>query len=223
MSSPTVGWVLNMIQLAPLVQALSVIAACWAIIAGINAWKREYIGKRQIDLAEQTLAKFFEVKDAIRFIRNPLVRIDEVKVRAKSPDEPDESFMLSRSYLALERYATKEAVFIDFRILQYKFLASFGYQHQGIFEQMSWIIDAIPHAGQSIWFTERLSQDAVGEARDVMTKSRDMMLAILLESDEKDEIVLKLADAQKKLEAATRPCFEEAMASYNLLTKKWWS
>lgn len=54
-----------MIELATFVQMIAVISACWAIISGVGAWKREFIGKRQIELAEQVLAKFFEVKDAL--------------------------------------------------------------------------------------------------------------------------------------------------------------
>jgi hypothetical protein len=60
-----------MIELATIAQAVAVISACWAIISGVDAWKREFVGKRRIELAEQTLAKFFEVVDAVAFIRNP--------------------------------------------------------------------------------------------------------------------------------------------------------
>jgi hypothetical protein len=38
----------------------------------IGAWKRELIDKRQIELAEQALAKFLEIRDAVAFIRDPL-------------------------------------------------------------------------------------------------------------------------------------------------------
>jgi hypothetical protein len=48
-------------DLATIGQAVAVISACWAIIAGVGAWKREFIGKRRIELAEQPLGKFFEV------------------------------------------------------------------------------------------------------------------------------------------------------------------
>ncbi len=40
--------------------------------SGIGAWKREFIDKRQIELAKQALAKFLEVRDAVAFIRDPL-------------------------------------------------------------------------------------------------------------------------------------------------------
>jgi hypothetical protein len=37
--------------LTNLMQAGSVLAGSWAIIRGIDAWKREFIGKRRIELA----------------------------------------------------------------------------------------------------------------------------------------------------------------------------
>jgi hypothetical protein len=37
-----------------------------------GAWKREFIDKRQIELAKQALAKFLEIRDAVAFIGDPL-------------------------------------------------------------------------------------------------------------------------------------------------------
>ena len=59
-----------MTDLATIAQAVAIISACGAIISGIGAWKREFIGKRKIELAEETLAAFFEINDAIAFIQN---------------------------------------------------------------------------------------------------------------------------------------------------------
>lgn len=49
--------------LTNIAQAVAIISACWAIISGIGAWKREFLGKRRIELAEEVLATFFEIKD----------------------------------------------------------------------------------------------------------------------------------------------------------------
>ena len=84
-----------MTEIFTLAQAGAVISACWAIITGIGAWKREFIGKRQIELAEQVLAKFFEIKDAIAMIRSPFSRADEGSSRKRSEHESRES----RTYL----------------------------------------------------------------------------------------------------------------------------
>ena len=48
-----------------ILQAISVMSACWAVIAGIDAWRREFVGKRRIELAEETFEAFFAVRDAI--------------------------------------------------------------------------------------------------------------------------------------------------------------
>ena len=68
-------------------EAGAVISACWAIVSGIGAWKREFIGKRKIELAEAVLSKFFEVKDAVAFIRNPFSTSEEGKSRQRSVGE----------------------------------------------------------------------------------------------------------------------------------------
>ena len=76
-----------MTQIATILQAVSVMLACWAVISGIDAWKREFVGKRQIEIAEQTLAKFFELRDAIIYIRNPFSTLSEGKSREKGKQE----------------------------------------------------------------------------------------------------------------------------------------
>jgi hypothetical protein len=104
-----------MIEIATIAQAVAIFAACWAIISGIGAWKREFIGKRQIELAEQVMAKFFEIRDAIAFIRNPFSQFDEGSTRKRADYEtPDEAQLLDRGYIVVERYAKKEAAFAEF-------------------------------------------------------------------------------------------------------------
>ena len=45
---------------ANLIQAFSVTVACITIIVGIESWRREFIGKRTIELAEDVLHLFYE-------------------------------------------------------------------------------------------------------------------------------------------------------------------
>jgi hypothetical protein len=39
-------------------------------VYGVDSWRREHPGKRRIELAEDTLALFYEAVDAIRHIRH---------------------------------------------------------------------------------------------------------------------------------------------------------
>jgi len=88
-------------------QGIAIILACWAIISGVGAWKREFIGKRKIELAEEVLATFFEVKDNISFIRNPFASNDEGSSRKREQHEfPEEAALLDRGIVALQRFHT---------------------------------------------------------------------------------------------------------------------
>jgi len=49
-------------------QILAFIAICVALY-GIDAWRREHVGKRHVELAEDSLALFYEASDIIKHIR----------------------------------------------------------------------------------------------------------------------------------------------------------
>jgi len=44
---------------------LSLLIGIWVAIYGIDSWRREHKGKRQLELAEETLALFYEARDVI--------------------------------------------------------------------------------------------------------------------------------------------------------------
>lgn len=48
-----------------LIQGASVIIASCVAIFGINAWRKEFVDKRRIELAEEVLALFYQAKDII--------------------------------------------------------------------------------------------------------------------------------------------------------------
>ena len=52
-------------------QQVSLLVGIWVAIYGIDSWRREHTGKRQIELAEDALALFYEAADAIQNIRHP--------------------------------------------------------------------------------------------------------------------------------------------------------
>ena len=61
----------EVMDVANILESISLIIAAWAVIIGVNAWRREYIGKRRLELAEEVLSLFYEARDIIRYIRNP--------------------------------------------------------------------------------------------------------------------------------------------------------
>jgi hypothetical protein len=215
-----------MIELATIVQMVAVISACWAIISGVGAWKREFIGKRQIELAEQVLEKFFEVKDAIAYIRNPFASTDEGKTRQRRDGETTaESDLLDRGYIVVERYSKKENVFADFNTLKYKFMASFGPETEPIFTDTNKALNSIFVSARMLathyWQRQgrvQMEKDEFQKHLDEMHRHEGIFWDI---GSDTDEIRVQLKAIQERLEQATASCFQEPMSTFKILTKKW--
>jgi hypothetical protein len=143
--------------------------------------------------------------------------------RQKDPNESEEDTrLLNQAYVAVERYAKRESAFREFNVLKYKFMASFGAEHKELFEETQSAVTSIFIAGRSLashyWPSIKLRL-----APDYQQHINQMfkMEALLWESGENDETNTKLDSIQKKLEAATKACFEEQAPTYTLLTTKW--
>ena len=213
-------------EIITLTQAGAVVLACWAIISGIGAWKREFIGKRQIELAEQVLAKFFELKDAIAMIRSPFSSLGEGGTRKKSEYESDETTgLLDRAYIVFERYSKKEAVFADFNTLKYRFMASFSANSEQIFIDTNKVLNSIFASAQMLgthyWQRQGRVPMEQEEFKQHLEEMHQHERVFWDYGTDEDEIREKLAKIQQRLEVIVKPCFQEPMRTYSWLTNSW--
>ena len=211
--------------LTAIVQAVGVIFACWAIVSGVDAWKREFVGKRKIELAEAVLSKFFEVKDAVAFIRNPFSTGEEGKSRKREASESDtEAECLNRGYVVVERYQKREAVFAEFNTLKYRFMASFGQETEPIFDDTFRAVNSIFTSARILatHYWKRQDRPPADERKfqDFIDQTTRHEGVFWDENTDEDVIRKKLQAVQVSLEAATAPCFKEPVS---LLTRwvKW--
>jgi len=101
----------------------TIVAACTAIW-GIRAWRREYTGKRRIDLAEDVLALVYEIQDVLASVRSPLGHSEEGQTCPEMPDAIDkEKAMLNTAYIPIERCNSRKELFARLRSLRYRFMA----------------------------------------------------------------------------------------------------
>jgi hypothetical protein len=213
-----------MLEIATIAQAVAVITACWAIVSGVGAWKREFMGKRQIELAEQLLAKFFEVRDAIAFVRNPFSGSDEGKSRKRGDTElSQDSDLLDRGYIVIERYQKRETAFADFNTLKYRCMASFGAETESIFVETNKVVNSIFISARMLATHYWKRQGRVPMEKDEFQKHLDEMHqyeGIFWDfGGEEDEIRKRLRGIQTSLELVTAPCFKEPMKLYSVLTR----
>lgn len=214
-----------MIALSDVLQSISVIFACWAVVAGIGAWRREFVGKRRIELAEETLEAFFAIRDAVAYIRNPFSNTTEGRSREKREYETKaETEILNRAYIVFERYQAKNEVFARFATLKYRFMAAFGKDTEDIFVKANKTVNRIFVAAQMLGTHYWLRQGRVQMEQAEFTKHLDEMHReeeVFWDHDkEDDEIRTGLNSVLADLERVTGPTFQETTTLYGYLTSR---
>jgi len=122
-------------------QGLSIIVASIFAIYGFDTWRREYVGIRRIELAEEVLALFYQARDAIESIRNPFGFDGEGQSRKSSGSESAElKQALDQAYVLIERYNKHSELFSRIYSLRYKFMALLGHEAAQPFEELNKIL-----------------------------------------------------------------------------------
>jgi len=201
------------------ITAVSVMVAAIAFVCGINAWKREFVGKRRIELAETVLAMFYEAQDAIREIRNPFSFGGEGKTRERSDNErQEESTILDKAYIVFERYQKREKLFAELRSMKYRFMATFGAGTCQPFDELNTILNEIFSSahilGTHYWQSrgqERMSDEEFQKYFEQVQKHEAIFWFM---GEENDKITPRVQQAVSKIEAITQE------ASMNKVSRK---
>jgi len=138
------------------IDSIAVIIASGMAIWGINAWRRELRGKKEHDLAEETLMLFYQAKDLIAAIRNPMGYGGEGTTRKASEKETEpQKQALDTAYVVFERYERHQEVFNRIYAMRYRFMALFGKDRVKPFEDLNQTISEIFFAarmlGSHLW------------------------------------------------------------------------
>jgi hypothetical protein len=131
-------------DVAEIVQSVSLIVAALSVVFGVNAWQREFVGKRRIELAEDALALFYEARDAIRYIRSPLGHVGEGSSRQAAENEsPREKEIYDRASVVFERYNKHQELFNKIHSMRYRFISHFGKGAAQPFDDLRSIVNDI--------------------------------------------------------------------------------
>lgn len=210
--------------LAKILESISVTAAGLVAIAGVRAWRREFVGKRRIELAEETLAAFYAVLDSIEFIRFPLSSPQEGATRKKGDNEdPADTEMLNQAYVTHERYEARKDVIRRFTALKYRFMAAFGKDAERVFINTVKTIASILNAANTLGTLCRGRQGHM-YAREAEIEKR---LAAMQKQEDvvwdfgapEDAIRTRLNDILADIERITAPVFENKPSFWGLVVK----
>src|SRR5206468_9776871 len=92
-------------------QATSIAVTAGFAIAGLSAWRRQLVGKRKIEIAEDTLVAVYKVRDAFTYLRSSGAFTTEGQSRPNRENETESVRSLRDTYFVpLERMqATSDA------------------------------------------------------------------------------------------------------------------
>ncbi len=149
MTSEEIKLVLEVVNTALVL--VSTLAIVITTIIAIYAWKKEFKGKRKIELAEEVLALFYEARDAIRAIRNPFGFQGEGATRKPQENEAqEEKEARDRAYVVYERFDKRKEVFNKLHSKRYQFMARFGTKKAKPFEDIRMIVIEIQVSADSL-------------------------------------------------------------------------
>lgn len=130
---------------------LSIIVASATAIYGIGSWRREYVGKKRAELAEEVLCLFYEARDAVQHIRNPFSHANEGNSRkADESETPEQKEAYDRAYVLIERFNTHIELFNKMHSVRYRFMAQFGPGAGKPFEDFRRILNEIQVSAQAL-------------------------------------------------------------------------
>jgi len=137
--------------IATLIGSLAALAASIAAIYSLNTWRKEHLGKKRVDLAEETLALFYEAKDAISAIRSPFGHSGEGKTREPIEGEtPGQARIREQAHAFWERYEMRQDVFNRLRAMRYRFMAEVGKVEAEPFFELNKIVNEVLFAANNI-------------------------------------------------------------------------
>jgi hypothetical protein len=135
---------MTLAEIAQVAQSIFVILAALFAVYGFDAWRREHIGKRRIELAEDVLALFYQASDAIDQMRSPFGFGGEGSSRKPTPNEdPKHKEALDAAFVLIERYGRHSELFAKLHAVRYRFMAQIGTNKAAPFDEISKIVNEL--------------------------------------------------------------------------------
>jgi len=187
------------------INSISAITAALSFLYGINAWRYEYIGKKKIELTEEVLAKFYQAEDIIKEIRSPWSNSEEGASRLRRDDErKEETALLNRAYIVIERYKKKDEFFSELFALKYRFMSVFGQDSGSSFSELSSVLKDIFGAsymlGTYYWPRQGRVQMEEGEFKKHLDEMHKKEAIFWDMGENHDEIGSRVRSAVEKIE-----------------------
>ena len=128
-------------ELSGILRDIAVIIGIVIAIYNINSWRREHIGKRKIELAEDTLTLFYEAVDVIHYLRCPGGFTSETEDIKQMNGESEDAYQARKNAsVLLKRYNEHQELFSRIHAMRYRFMVQIGKEEAKPFDELRKII-----------------------------------------------------------------------------------
>jgi hypothetical protein len=116
----------------------------YVAVRSLTAWRRQMVGKRKAEIAEQALVSFYAARDIFKWVRTSSFQAGEGETRKPDEAEPDQVRQMRNVYfIPIERLAHERELFAKLRAQRYEFTAYFGKRNITPFETIFRIYNSI--------------------------------------------------------------------------------
>jgi len=163
----------------------------------LNKWRDETVGKRRLEVAEDTLSAFYQIQEVIYDARSPMIWASEMVKEEGVPDE----VVGNSAYGPVRRLRQSFEHIRDLRTRRHRFAALFGRETTKPWDEIEAVLNEINAASEAVLMLR-------GEhipATDPHAKFYQEQRRVLARQMDDDPITPRVDAAVKEIEAICRP------------------
>lgn len=167
----------------------------------LTKWRDETVGKRRLEVAEETLSAFYQVQEIIYDARSPMIWASEMVKEEGVPDE----VVSNSAYGPVRRLHQSFEHIRDLRTKRHRFAALFGREATKPWDEIEAVLNEIHAASEAVLSLR-------GEhipAKDPHAKFYQEQRQILARQTKDDPITPRVDAAVKEIEAICRPIIRD--------------
>ena len=212
-------------ELLEVLQPASIVLAALVAAYGIDAWRREFIGKRKMELAEEVLALSLEAREIISYMRTPGGIEDEIQVR-HAMKERQTATEIVKSILRrpLEKQDRHLEKLNRLWALSYRFRAQFGSDAAAPIDTLRGVVAQIKTSTQILLelVEDRDFTRGDGELRSSLRERHEAIVYASFSAgmSEPDKIAVDVDDAIERITTTCRNALASTSTLYGWLNTK---
>lgn len=205
-----------------ILQAGSIIGAAWMAIWGISAWRREMIGRKKADLAENVLAAFFEAQDIFISARHPFAFGNEGRSRPRDDNEnDDDAHHLDSFYVPIERIEKHNEFFAKLEASKYRFMTLFGSEAVLPFHEIRGVRNEIVSAAVSLIRRHKALRGRDQFPERDQNRIRELEEIIWSVGQDDDPLKNRIENAVSSIEQTCRPILTDRPYPFSQCIPSW--